>query len=105
MSYSDIAVRAHCPECGSTLSMQYKCQPEVMSITAGTFDEGSIEGQLPKVGSHIFVEGTSALGGEGEKGEGEKIGGWYELPRDGAPRYPKHTVNFQKMIDSWERLL
>ncbi|KAG9235461.1 Mss4-like protein [Amylocarpus encephaloides] len=75
-SYSGIAVRSHCRECGSPISMQYKCEPETIGITVGSIEEESVRGPLPRVTSHIFVEG----GGEGrlkggergeEKGDGE----------------------------------
>lgn len=40
--------------------MTYKCEPETTYLTAGTFDEDSIRGQLPKVTEHIFLEDVGA---------------------------------------------
>jgi hypothetical protein len=90
--YSDIADRTHCTECGSPISMQYKCQPERISITAGTISEESVRGKLPKVESHIFVAQV------------EKAG-WYDLPDDHFPRYSKFSTGFQNKIDAWKRVL
>src|SRR6266536_2534349 len=72
-SYSEMATRTHCAECGSPISMQYKCQPDQISIAAGTIDEESVKGKLPKVGAHIFVDSMDN-------------DGWYELPKDGIKR-------------------
>ncbi|KUJ18092.1 uncharacterized protein LY89DRAFT_37435 [Mollisia scopiformis] len=93
MTYSDIADRTHCAECGSPISMTYKCEPEAISITAGTFDEESIRGQLPRLKSHIFVE---------EKVKNE----WYELPpNDGVPKYSGFPSVFSKKIEEWKKVL
>ena len=90
--YSDIAERTHCAECGTPISMQYKCQPDRVSITAGSINEESIRGKLPKADSHIFVA------------EGEKAG-WYEIPDDGIRRRSKFSTGFQKKIDDWKLAL
>ena len=91
-TYSDLAERTHCAECGSPISMQYKCQPDMIHITAGTINEESVKGPLPKVEYHIFV------------GQGEKAG-WYDLPEDKIPRYARFTAGFQKKIDEWKKIL
>jgi hypothetical protein len=70
--------------------MQYRCEPENIYLTTGTFDV--VKGKLPKVSMHIFVEG------------GEKIGGWYDLPKDDAPRYPKHRDSFEEKLSSWKKI-
>ncbi len=35
--------------------MQYKCQPDFISITVGSIDEESLKAPLPKVSQHIFL--------------------------------------------------
>jgi len=87
--YSDLADRTHCAECGSPISMQYKFQQDQISITAGSINEESIQGILPKVTAHIFVQ--------------EKAG-WDHLPEDRAPRYTKFTTGFQKKVDAWKEV-
>ena len=72
--------------------MQYICQPERIGITAGSINEESVKGQLPKVGEHIFVE------------EGEKAG-WYDIPDDKTPRSRRFDEPFQKKLDAWRNLL
>ncbi|KAE9375425.1 DUF636 domain-containing protein, partial [Stipitochalara longipes BDJ] len=89
-TYSDMAERTHCASCGSPISMQYKCQPELISITAGSIDEDSVKTTLPNLSEHIFVE------------EVEKAG-WYELPDDKVTRYSRFPPMFQKKIDEWKR--
>lgn len=72
--------------------MTYRCEPNVISITAGTFDEDSVRGKLPGVKQHIFVE--------------EKVKTWYELPEnDGVPKYSGFSSVFQKKIEAWKKVL
>jgi hypothetical protein len=85
MRYSDYAERAHCPECGSTVYMKYDHQPEYIGIAAGTIDEGSVKGVLPKADHHIFLD--------------EKAG-WYDLPGDETGKYAKHRPAFQEGLDA-----
>jgi hypothetical protein len=87
-----MAERTHCAGCGSPISMQYKCQPGLISITAGSIDEESVRATLPKVSEHIFVE------------KGEKAG-WYELPDDKIPKYSRFPPRFQKKIDEWKKVV
>ncbi|RDL39032.1 Uncharacterized protein BP5553_03372 [Venustampulla echinocandica] len=84
-SYSEIAERTHCVECGTPISMVYKCEPETIGITAASINMGTIKGTLPHVKSYIFV------------GE-EAPAGWYTLPDDGVPRYSKFNPGFQERI-------
>jgi hypothetical protein len=88
MSYSEIADRQHCAECGSQISMQYRCEPETIYLTVGTFDK--VKGELPKVEMHIFTEG------------GKKIGGYYDIPKDDVPQYAKHRDGFEKKLSAWK---
>jgi len=53
--------------------MQYKSSPDRISITAGSINEESIKGPLPKIKEHIFLDQS-------------KKPGWYDLPEDGLPR-------------------
>jgi len=71
--------------------MSYKCEPDFISLTAGTFNEDSIRGQLPRVKQHIFVD--------------EKVKTWYELPDDTLPRYSSFSSAFQKKIEGWKKVL
>jgi len=70
--------------------MQYKCSPDRISITAGTIDEESVTGTLPKIDHHVFV------------GAG-KGAGWYDIP-DHLPRYSEFSTGFQKRIDEWKKV-
>jgi len=90
--YSDIAERTHCPECGSHISMQYNFQPDRIYMTVGSIDEESMEGSLPKIKSHIFVEERSKAG-------------WFDLPEDRVPRISRFSEEFQKKIDAWKQAL
>lgn len=67
--------------------MQYKFQPEWISIAAGSIDEESVHGQLVGVSEHIFL--------------GEKAA-WFEVPDDGAERFERFSGNFQEQIDTWK---
>ncbi|KAH8687826.1 Mss4-like protein [Tricladium varicosporioides] len=91
-SYSQIAERCHCAECGSLISMQFKCEQEFISISVGTFNEDSIKGKLPEVTAHIFVESMGRASG-------------YKLPDDNVPKYAKFTTSFQKRLDNWKNAL
>lgn len=71
--------------------MQYKCQPDLISITAGSIDEESVNETLPKVSEHIFVE------------KQEKAG-WYEIPDDKIPRFSRFPPRFQKKIEEVKSL-
>ena len=48
---SDLAERAFCNKCGSTLAWRLKTMPEMASASLGLFDEAP-----GKIGSRIFVE-------------------------------------------------
>jgi hypothetical protein len=65
--------------------MIYDHQPECIGIPAGTIDEGSVKGELPKTDHHIFLD--------------EKAG-WYDLPDDETGRYAKHRAAFQEGLDA-----
>ena len=71
--------------------MQYKCQPDLIGITAGSIDEESVNATLPKVSEHIFVE------------KREKAG-WYEIPDDKIPRFSRFPPRFQKKIEEVKSL-
>ena len=69
--------------------MQYRCEPEIIYLTAGTFEK--VVGELPKVGRHIFTGG------------GKKIGGYYDIPEDGVVQYEQHSDAFEKRIEEWKQ--
>ena len=89
--FSDMAERGHCTECGSQLFMSYLCQPERVSISAGSIDEKSVKGKFPKIDENIFV------------GEGQKAG-WYNID-DKLPKHRGFDAPFQKKLDKWRELL
>lgn len=89
--YSAIAERGHCPECGSQIFMQYKCEKDQIHLTAGSINEESVKGVLPKASAHIFM------------GDGEKAS-WYDLPSDGLRRQATFSTAFQKKIDDWKEV-
>lgn len=64
--------------------MIYDHKKEHVSIAAGTIDEGTVKGELPKTDHHIFLE--------------EKAG-WYDLPDDETGRYKKFRPAFQEGLD------
>lgn len=72
--------------------MQYNCEPEMIGITAGTINEDSIKGPVPKIEQHLFVK------------KGEKAG-WYDLPDDKVPKHQGFESGFQRKIDAWKRVL
>jgi hypothetical protein len=70
--------------------MHYYCQPHRVSIAAGSINEESVRGVLPKIKNHIFVPQDKA--------------GWYDIPEDRIPRHAKFSAGFQKEIDAWKQL-
>ncbi|KAH7356841.1 Mss4-like protein [Rhexocercosporidium sp. MPI-PUGE-AT-0058] len=91
-SYSQLGDRTHCSTCGTPISMQYKCQPEYISITAGSIDEESLKAPLPKVSQHIFLSEKAS---------------WVEIPGDEkekCQKYEKFSANFQKKVDGWKKV-
>ncbi|TVY29707.1 hypothetical protein LHYA1_G000943 [Lachnellula hyalina] len=89
-AYSDFADRTHCPECGSPISMQYKWEPELIHLTAGTINEQSVKGNMPKIEQHIFVQQKA---------------GWHDLLDDGVPKQETFGSGFQKKLAAWKREL
>jgi hypothetical protein len=71
--------------------MRYLCEPESIHMTAGTIEEQSVKGKLPKVKHCIFVP--------------EAKGMWYDVGVDEKiPRYRGFRGEFQKAIDDWRRV-
>lgn len=85
---SDIAERGYCSACGTPMTMKYKCQPDKISIAAGTIDEDSVEGELGQVTAHIFLSQKA---------------GWYTIGEDGLKRWDRFGDDFQSKIDEWEK--
>lgn len=73
---SDVAVRGHCSNCGTSVSMLYHHDPGIIGITLGCIDEGTEF--VEKVSKCIFV---------GEKPD------WVELP-SGIPQQSGLTPGF-----------
>lgn len=72
--------------------MQYHCETECIAITAGTINEESVKGELPKVQKHMFVK------------EGEKAG-WYDLPHDKLPKHQTFPSKFQEKLEAWKKVM
>jgi len=91
-SYSELGDRAHCSGCGTPISMQYKCQPDNISITVGSIDEESLKAPLPKVSQHIFLSEKAS---------------WFEMPgeeKERCQKFDKFSTNFQKKVDGWKKV-
>lgn len=81
---SDVAERGFCSKCGSTLSIQYYCQPDRFSSTASSIDESKLP--LRKIDEHIFVK---------EKAP------WYDLPDDGIQRFERMPAAYEIIMHKW----
>lgn len=69
--------------------MHSATSPREMCIVAGSIDEGSVKGKLPKPERHIFIE--------------EKAG-WFDLPADGLQRFDRFDeVGYDEKIQAWVR--
>jgi hypothetical protein len=68
--------------------MKYYHEKDDIGVTAGSIDEKSVKGVLPKPSKNIFLA--------------EKAW-WYDLPDDGTGRYSYHTENFQKSLDALKK--
>lgn len=66
---SEIAIRGHCPTCGSTVSMVYYSDVETTWLALGTVDAGMENRKCPNL--HIFVKEKPF---------------WYRIPDDGVPQ-------------------
>ncbi|KAL9000207.1 MAG: hypothetical protein Q9169_001109 [Polycauliona sp. 2 TL-2023] len=91
---SSIAQRTICSECGSNITMQYKCDETTIGIAAGTIDERCFAnaggGGLMKMGvtEHIFLE--------------QKVA-WYEIPDDGAKRWGRFLDEYEEKLEEWRK--
>jgi len=70
--------------------MAYTCSPETIQISAGSIDENSVRGTLPRVSQHIFME--------------KKLG-WYDLPDDDVPKFSKFSPGFQRKVDECKKAM
>ena len=82
---SEMAERTFCHDCGSSMTMQYYCQPERLDIAAGTVDR-SIE-PLPQPKEHIFVAEKAS---------------WFKIPDDGLARFEKFDTPFSEKLENWK---
>ncbi|OJD19645.1 hypothetical protein AJ78_00377 [Emergomyces pasteurianus Ep9510] len=84
---SKIATRGFCESCGSTVSMQYDIEPEVVGLAAGLIDDdfgnvGEVLKMIPQ--KHIFLK---------EKAE------WFEIDR----RAEGEVAEWEGFSEDWER--
>lgn len=84
---SDLAIRSSCKACGTPMFMAYYATPDTIGVAVGTIDEESVQGELAKPDSHIFV--------------GDKAG-WFTLPEDGLARYANFTPGFTDALEKWK---
>jgi len=67
------AERTFCGECGSTIGMWYRAEPDGGGVAAGTIDEEkTVKGWFKGPQSHIYVKDVPS---------------WYEIPEDGRRRH------------------
>lgn len=86
-SSNDWAIRGFCGDCGSTLRLWYKCEPDRVSIAAGSFHEPSLKGVTLKAKKHIFLH---------EKAP------WVVLGDDGLDRYQGFSDKvLEKKVEEW----
>ena len=83
---SKIATRSYCSNCGSNMSMQYHCQPNRISVTAGSIDQSLVP--LPKPTEHIFLCEKAA---------------WFDLPEDGLKRIDDFDTPFKYKLEAWSK--
>jgi hypothetical protein len=81
---SELAERGFCSKCGSTLSMQYYCQNDRLTVAASSIDESKVP--LPQVSQHIFVKEKPL---------------WYEIPEDGVERFDGMHPTFDIKMQQW----
>jgi hypothetical protein len=85
LKLSGIAERTFCPDCGSSMTMQYYLQPERLSIAAGTIDRSTAP--LPQPAEHIFLIEKAS---------------WFKLPEDGLDRFEEFDPPFQNKLEKWK---
>ena len=86
---SDVAERGYCSACGTPITMKYACEPEKMSIAAGTIDEESVERGLGQATAHIFLSQKA---------------GWYTVGEDGLKRWDRFSDDFQVTLEGWKKV-
>jgi hypothetical protein len=91
-SYSSVATRGFCTDCGSNVVMQYNCQPGRIHIAVGIVDESSLGDNLKSLRpeEHIFV------------GYGKKAS-WFDVPNDGLCRWDGFDDAFQAKLDEAQK--
>lgn len=68
------------------------CEPDKIHLTAGTIDEESVRGTLPKVKQCIFVS--------------KKNGMWHDtIDEQKIPKHERFSNGFQRKIDGWKKVL
>jgi hypothetical protein len=66
--------------------MQYDSEPENIGIPAGTINDGSVKGTLPRPEHHIFLREKAS---------------WFEVPDDGLVRWDGFTADMEEMYNKW----
>lgn len=74
MALSEVALRAACNKCHAPLTMFTRKDPDLLYVTIGTIDEGSIPNQKDRARlrpeAHIFVSQNVS---------------WFDVGQDGIP--------------------
>jgi hypothetical protein len=89
--FSDIAERGFCGDCGSTLFMSYDFQLKKIAIAAGSIDEDTVKGELPKPTQGVYT------------GEGWKAGWWSVPDSEGLENHNTFPAVFQEKVDRWKQ--
>lgn len=89
--HSDIAIRTHCSECGSPITMQYFCQPEIIGIAVGTIDEESMGDKVGVLNGRKRVYTK-----EGKKAR------WWKIPNDSMENFDTFSPSFQELLNNWK---
>ncbi|KAK2763886.1 hypothetical protein FQN54_009504 [Arachnomyces sp. PD_36] len=90
---SEYATRGFCSNCGSSMSMQYISEPDMIGIPAGTIDdeslkEGGEKKELPRPAHHIFLREKAS---------------WFEVPDDGLERWEGFTAEMEELYNLWTK--
>ena len=88
---SKVGERAYCIDCHTPLAMRYMHLPEIVHLTLGTVDEGTVPNDEMKVAmkptGHIFWD--------------QRVR-WSAPPDDGVPRQGRFGGAFEEGIKAWQ---
>lgn len=85
---SAFATRGFCPKCGSSVSMKYDYEPELLSVTTGTIDSAH-QGKIPKPSCYLFLQ--------------EKVA-WFDMPDDGVGRWDRFSPDMAESLEKWQTM-